>query len=371
LYYTIENDTINTEVDNMPAKQHKKLLIMNILDILRKYSDEDHRLSQRDIAEILENEYNMTADRKAIKRNLMNLLEFGYELEYSETIRMVPVTDKATGEVRMEENYILSDFYLVRDFTDSELRLLIDSLLFSKHIPYSQCKDLIGKLEGLSNRYFASRVKHIRTMPDTQPPNKQLMYTIEILDEAISKGRQVSFRYCEYGTDKKLHPRRSSDGSVRTYIVNPYQMAATNGRYYLICNYDKYDNVANYRLDRITDIKLLDTPAKPKSKVKGLEHGLDLPKHMAEHIYMFTGESVSVTFRAKKYILNEVIDWLGRDIEILSETEEDFTARVRMNYEAMRCWALQYARHVRVLTPQKLVEQIKTDLRQSVETYND
>ena len=30
----------------MPVKQPKKLLIMNILDILRKYSDEDHRLSR-------------------------------------------------------------------------------------------------------------------------------------------------------------------------------------------------------------------------------------------------------------------------------------------------------------------------------------
>ena len=27
----------------------KKLIIMNILDILRRYSDEDHRLSQKDI----------------------------------------------------------------------------------------------------------------------------------------------------------------------------------------------------------------------------------------------------------------------------------------------------------------------------------
>ena len=86
----------------MYAKQPKKMIAFNILDILRKYSDEEHRLSQRDIAEILENEYSMTVDRKAIKRNLMNLLEFGYELEYSETVRMVPVTDKATGEVRME-----------------------------------------------------------------------------------------------------------------------------------------------------------------------------------------------------------------------------------------------------------------------------
>ena len=112
----------------------------------------------------------------------MNLIEFGYEIEYSEALRMVK---NSKGE--LEESYILSDFYLVRDFTDAELRLLIDSLLFSKHIPYSQCKELIEKIEGLSNRYFHSKVKHIRNLPENLPQNKELFYTIEILDEAISK----------------------------------------------------------------------------------------------------------------------------------------------------------------------------------------
>lgn len=143
------------------TKQPKKLLIINILDILEKYTDENHRLSQKDIVDILKTEYTMNADRKSVKRNIMNLIDFGYEIEYSESVRMVP--NPKTGE--LEESYILSDFYLVRDFTDGELRLLIDSLLFSKHIPYSQCKELIEKLEGLSNQYFKSRVKHISTMP--------------------------------------------------------------------------------------------------------------------------------------------------------------------------------------------------------------
>lgn len=113
----------------MYTVQPKKMLIINILDILKKYTDENHRLSQKEIADILKNEYNMNAERKAIKRNLMNLIDCGYEIEYSESMRMIP--NKQTGE--LEESYILSDFYLVRDFTDSELRLLIDSLLFSKY----------------------------------------------------------------------------------------------------------------------------------------------------------------------------------------------------------------------------------------------
>lgn len=344
---------------------NKKQMIINILDILKRYTDEDHRLSQKEIADILKNEYNMTVDRKSVKRNLSNLLEIGYPIEYSESVRMIP--NKTTGE--LEESYILSDFYLERDFSDAELRLLIDSLLFSKHIPHNQCRDLIEKLEGLSSKYFEAKVKHIRTLDSNQPANKQLFYTIDILDEAISKGRQVKFHYAEYGTDKKLHNRKNSEGTTREYIINPYQIVVTNGRYYLICNYDKYDDLSNYRVDRITDIELLNTPAKPKRKVKGAENGFDLSKHMAEHIYMFSDESDTVTFRVKKYILDDVMDWFGKDLTFFDETEDEVSVRVRVNLAAMRCWAIQYALHAKILSPKLLAEQIKEDLKKAIGNY--
>lgn len=350
----------------MSSKQPKKQLILNILDILKKYTDEDHRLSQKEIVDILKTEYNMSADRKSVRRNILDLIELGYEIEYSEAIRMVP--NKATGE--LEESYIWSDFYLVRDFSDSELRLLIDSLLFSKHIPYSQCKELVEKLEGLSSRYFESKVKHIRTMPDNSLTNRQLFFTIDVLDEAISRGRQVSFSYNRYGTDKKLHPEKTADRKIKEYIVNPYQIAATNGRYYLICNYDKYDNVSHFRLDRITDIKMLQTPVKSTKQVKGLENGFYLPKHMAEHVYMFSGESIPVILRAKKYIVGDVLDWFGKDVEFSDETEDEITVRVTVNEKAMRRWGLQYALHTKIISPTSLAEQIKEDLATAIENYN-
>lgn len=192
----------------MLAPQPQKLLIVNILDILKRYTDEEHRLSQKEIEMLLKTEYGMKAGRKAVKRNLMDLLEFGYEIEYTEITRRVK--NAKTGE--WEESTILTDFYLVHDFTDGELRLLIDGLLFSKHIPYSQCRQLVEKLEGLSTRYFRAKVGHIRTLPDTAPENRQLFLTIETLDEAISRGRQVAFHYLAYGTDKKAHPRKNSAG---------------------------------------------------------------------------------------------------------------------------------------------------------------
>ena len=337
----------------------QKKLSFAILEILRQYTDPEHTLNQNDIVELLEKDYGITADRKSIKRNLTALWEMGFPIEFQEKLRMYPNKDGV-----MEESFIQHDFYIDREFTDAELRLLIDGLLFSKHTPNKQCKELVAKLEGLSNRYFKSRVRFVATLPETQPKNSQLFYTIEILDEAIAENKQVAFIYNEYGTDKKLHPKRD-----REFIVNPYQMAATNGRYYLIGNYDKYNNIANYRLDRITNIRLLDTPAKPVEQVDGKKYGLQLPKHMAEHLYMFGGESVPVTFRMQKLIINDVIDWFGSEITFFDETEDEVSARVTVNWDAMRHWALQYCRHIRVLAPDDLVQAIEEDLAGALARY--
>ena len=201
-------------------------------------------------------------------------------------------------------------------------------------------------------------------------PNNQLFWTIEVLDEAIEKGLQVAFNYNTYKTDKKLHPSMNPDGSVREFVVNPYQMAATNGRYYLVCNYDEKPNLANCRLDRITDIRLLDTPAKPKEQVLGGKQ-FSLPQHMAEHLYMFSGESVPVTFRMKKDIVKDVIDWFGMDVAFSDETEDEVTARVTVNWHAMRHWALQYCRHVTVLSPPDLAEHVQQDLVEALERYKN
>ena len=344
----------------------KKMLIMNILDILKRYTDEEHKLSQKQIMDILWSDYDMAADRKTVARNLSNLMEAYESIQCNDDVARTYINKK--GE--KETSYILSDFYLERDFTDAELRLLIDSLLFSKHIPYKRCQELVKKLEGLSNKYFSAHVKHVHALPETESPNKQLFWTIEVLDEAIEKGLQVAFNYNTYKTDKKMHPKENPDGSVREFVVNPYQMAATNGRYYLICNYEEKPNIANCRLDRITNIRLLDTPAKPKEQVKGGKL-FSLPQHMAEHLYMFSGESVPVTFRMKKDIVKDVIDWFGMDVAFSDETEDEVTARVTVNWSAMRHWALQYCRHVRILTPNDLVKQVQQDLSEALERYEN
>ncbi len=348
--------------------QPKKMMILNILEILRKHTNADHPITQRKIAEYLERDYGMVAERKAIKRNLAELMEAGYPVRMK-TEKARNGINRITGEA--EENIACSDFYYEHPFSDAELRMLIDSVLFSRSTPKKQGRELIRKLEELTDESFHYRVNHIASLPENRPENKQLFYTIEILDEAISRKRQVELTYNSYGTDKKLHPRPDEDGRPKRQIVNPYQMVAANGRYYLICNYDQYDNVTYCRLDRITDIMLLETPQKPARSIPEMKDGLDLPRHMAEHLYMFPGKSERVVFQAKKYLLNDLIDWFGKDIQFSDETEDEITAAVRVNLDSMRLWALQYALHIRILAPMNLKEQIQEDLRNALENNND
>ena len=360
----------------------KKLLILYILDILQKYTDEEHRLSQKEIQDILKKEYEMPVDRKAIKRNLLNLIEYGSSIEYREVSRKEifrkksVVSDKDSLDLEdkgiPEDDLLWTDFYLKQKFTNEELRLLIDSLLFSKHIPYSQAKKLITKLESLSNIYFKSRSQYIYPLPVDRTDNKQVFYNISILDEAIRKKQKVLFEYAEYHTDKKMHLKKREDGSVREYVVTPYQMVAQEGKYYLICNYNKYDDISNYRVDRIRNIQILEEKGKPFETLKWSGHQpMNLNEYMKEHVYMYSSENAFVKFRIVKAMISDVIDLFGKGVNFSEETDTHVSVSVHVNERAAEQFAKNYAPDVVILQPKRLRDKLRDDLKKSWEAYED
>ena len=46
----------------MEDMQPKKMIILDILEILKKHTDEDHKLSQQQIQELIEKEYGMKVE---------------------------------------------------------------------------------------------------------------------------------------------------------------------------------------------------------------------------------------------------------------------------------------------------------------------
>ena len=235
----------------MYTKQPKKLLPFNILELLQRYTDDNHRLNQKEIQTLLARDYDMIVDRKSIKRNLMDLIDMGYEIEYTTITRMT--VNKATGE--KEESNILTGFYLIRDFTDSELRLLIDSILFSDYLTYSQCKEIVRKLENLSSCHFRRRVRYVCDMPKERSRNQELFYNLDLIDEAIAAERQIKLIY-------------EIDGTKSIMKVSPYQMMIQRGAYILICNQESKDCASMLRLDRIKDISIMDKHARPYTSLK-------------------------------------------------------------------------------------------------------
>ena len=332
----------------MYATGNKKMLNMLILEILRNYTDEDHSLTQQEIIKLLELNYGMDCDRRSVKNNVLSLKELGEECGF---------------EISMEKGYRL----ISREFDDAELRILIDSVLFSKSISTRQAKDLIKKIRNLASKYFNAKVSHVCNLPElNRTINKQAMYSMDVINDAIAEKRKINFIYNDIGTDFKLHPRREEP-----YVVNPYQIVANNGRFYLICNYDKYDNVAHFRIDRMTDVHELEEKIKPMKEVPELDGRLNLPKHMAEHIYMFSGPSSAIKLATTADMMSELVDWFGTDFKIMEQDGDKIVVRLNCNEKAMRFWALQYGPYVEVLGPESLREQIKTDIAAMSNKYKD
>ena len=139
-----------------------------------------------------------------------------------------------------------------------------------------------------------------------------------------------------------------------------------------ICNYDKYNDISNYRIDRIAEIKLLDTPAKPFEKLEGAEkQRLNLEKYMGEHIYMFSSKTVRTKFRITKPMISDVIDMFGNDLKFTDATDSYVTVTANVNEMAMLQFAKSFAPDVVLLEPQQLRDKVKIDLERTMKIYNN
>lgn len=327
----------------MESLESKKLALIRILQILERHSDSEHPVKHEKIVELLEDEYALVLERKAVGRNISFLNEAGYDI----------VTTKK------------GSYLAERTFEDSELKLLIDGVLSSKHITPKQSKELIEKLCLLSNKYFKKHVKNIYSVQDwNKTENVSVFYNIEIIDEAINKEKQIRFDYNKYGADKKMH--RSA-----THTVSPYQMILHNQRYYLMGYNEKWKHVQYYRMDRITDIKLLNEMRTPLKTIKGFEGGIDYKRFSESMPYMFFDEPQTVEFIAEEWAIDQIIDWYGKNIRIENRQDGRYSVTVRASVNAMEYWAMQYLNAVEILYPKELRERIKKNLQIANEKYKD
>ena len=327
----------------MESFEPKKLALIRIWQILKDYSDYDHPLTQEDISKHLENEYGIVIERKAISRNLSLLKEAGIEIE-----------SRRAGS------------YLgCREFEDSELHMLIDGVLSSKHITAKHSKDLIDRLCGLSNKYFRASVRHIHSVNDwSKTDNQALFYNIELVDTAIEQKLRIAYDYNKIGIDKKLH--KSS-----YQVVSPYQLILHNQRYYLMAYSEYWGNMVFHRLDRITNMKLTEEKATDLQTIPGYKNGIDYKKLSSSMPYMFSDEPERIDFVADVGIVDQIIDWFGNEIRITknSDDEKKINVSVVASPNAMEHWAMQYINHVKIVSPESLKTRMIEALENGLKKY--
>ena len=295
-----------------------KLTSHEILRILKKYTDEDHHLSQKEIGNLLEQETGKAHARKSIHRDLAQLVTAGYPI----------VNHKG--------------WYYEHEFCPAELNMIIDSLRTSSGITANQRDDLIRKVSLLGGDWFAKDENN----EQLRPFNPQFLYALDVLHEAIASGRKVKFFYGNYGTDKQLHYRYRDDGNPRDYLINPYQILTTNGRYYLICNVDKYDTIAHFRVERIMDIETTDLPIKPVETIEGCENGIDVQHYVNDHPFMYSGQTQKYNLRIKTEGINDILDWFGTNVEFVSEDENETEIVIESDPISYDLWIGRYAKHI-------------------------
>ena len=148
-------------------------------------------------------------------------------------------------------------------------------------------------------------------------------------------------------------------------------MTAKDGKYYLICNYDKYNDVSNYRIDRIANVQILDEPAKPFSSLQGSQGApLDLAKYVQEHVYMYPSATSQVRFRIVKRIAGDAIDEFGLGVRFEDETDDYVMASARVNERAAQQFAKNFAPDVLILEPKRLAEKVREEAARTVAAYD-
>lgn len=102
----------------------------------------------------------------------------------------------------------------------------------------------------------------------------------------------ISFYYDHYEADGKRHHGYTVSGEDRIYRVSPYQITASDDRYFLLCNEEGSEDISVFKVDMMTDVTVLEEPARLQKSLKGLETGEKnrrFPLFRARYLYWPSG----------------------------------------------------------------------------------
>lgn len=109
----------------------------------------------------------------------------------------------------------------------------------------------------------------------------------------------------------------------------------------------------------MTQLTVMDEKVKNKKQIPELRDGFNLSKHIAEHVYMYGGESVRTTIKCSQSLIGELVDWFGKSFRIVNNKDGEVTICVKCNEQSLFYWALQYGICAEVIEPKELRSRIR------------
>ncbi len=305
-----------------------------IINILKKYASEEHKVSVNEIIKYIEEIYGVNNDRRTIERNIKLLKD---KLDYDIIVSKVG-----------NKNY----YYLLNnpdtDFEPGEVRTIIDTFSYATFIPESISKEIIKKCQNMQNIYENEKIKDYQIYSNNiKTNNMEIIKNIEDINNAIYEKKMISFDYYKYELNPTLENVKES-----SYIVSPYNIIYSIQELYLIALKRGEKNLKRFRLDRMKNIKLLDV-AVSKSIKKD-----DIKKIIDASISMYGGVGEDIEVLCDDSLLDNVIEVFGKDIKISKYDKDHFKLNMNKDIAGFKYYVLRNIEHIKIIKPQKLKDEI-------------
>ena len=331
----------------MESRGNGKLKILYIIDILKKYSDEDHPINATEICDYLR-DYGIEAERKAIYDDLENLIFYGFDIIKTRSPRA-------------------GVFLASREFEIPEIYLLTDAVQAADFITPKKTRELVSKLDAMmSDEQARTREKSTYIEYSHKCNNEEIYINIDTLRQAIEKGKKVTLRYIS----RILADGRHITPAEKNFKVSPYALIWTDDHYYLVCNNEKYDNLMHLRLDRMKSVTETEESIRHFSECSDYEDRFNTADYVSKSFNMFGGELMETELRCSERILEQVIDRFGENIYIIERENGKFAFRIKaLLSEGLVGWLMQFGTDIEVISPETLRQTIKEHIEAMSKMY--
>ena len=325
----------------MPRNAEQKIKLLVLYDILQRETDEEHPLSTDVLVEKLR-ECGINAAGKSVVADVKTLNDWGYEV---------------LSFKKRSYYFYTADKY----FDTAELRILIDAVQAANFISEEKTSEFVDKLASIAGRQKAEQLKRGVVCYDTNKhANRYVFYSIDALERAIEAGKQVSFYYFDHLPDGQKVYRKDK----ARYIVNPVALIFSQDKYYLVCYNDKYQNISNYRIDRMENVEVEESPVTPNDRFSGF----NIHRHRKEVFAMFEGEPIEIEFEADNGIADKAMDKFGENYDLMYCAKEFFRFRAKVCVSPpFFAWITTHLGKIRIKSPQSVKKQLHDFLSHTYE----